>query len=68
VYFLYGIQFFVIALLKAASNVENSLPYATLLLVQNADEQTSWKTHEEAENEVSLSLNAALLELCVTTQ
>jgi hypothetical protein len=37
------------------------------LLVQNADGQTSWKTHEEADNEVLLSLKAAFLELCVTT-
>lgn len=37
------------------------------LLVQNADGSTSWKTHEEMESEVSLSLRAALLELCVTT-
>jgi hypothetical protein len=36
-------------------------------LVQNADWQTLWKTHEEAENEISLSLKATLLALFVTT-
>lgn len=37
------------------------------LLIQNADGQTSWKTHEETESKDSLSLKAVLLELCVTT-
>jgi hypothetical protein len=37
------------------------------LLVQNADGQTSWKTHEEVESEVSLSPKTALRELRVTT-
>lgn len=37
------------------------------LLVQNADGQTLWKTHEDVDNEILLPLKAALLALCVTT-
>lgn len=36
------------------------------LLVQNVDGQTLWKTYVETESEDSLSLKAALLELCIT--
>jgi hypothetical protein len=57
----------VIALLRQLQMLKIVCHMLHRLLVQNADGQTSWKTHEEVESEVSLSLKAALLELCVTT-